>query len=298
MKATKNKALIRSTQSVANELMRATKWAVFDDYRTYSGASWGRGIYVYDLEGIDYEYQPLVRYPDLFLRFARLADNNGLDDELETEKNEAVAFEWVKSYGLLGGGAEASVAMRTRGGEPGDSLRGFTSEAWAAHHTLKSYEAATRPNGPDVESLVKLTSEQDRDLILNSAQETVREWALWQVRLIIQSEIAGGVYPQVYRLADGSCMQGLGFNSLLSAMWIQMFWLAAADHVRRCKNQECSRVVSFEQPQQQAHPELRRSSRGGRYATREGKEFCSATCRYSYHHLTVRKPKRQAKKTR
>jgi hypothetical protein len=41
-------------------------------------------------------------------RFARLADDNGLDHELETEKNEAVAFEWVKIHGLPGVGAEAS----------------------------------------------------------------------------------------------------------------------------------------------------------------------------------------------
>jgi hypothetical protein len=41
-------------------------------------------------------YSPLVREPDLFLKFARLADDDGLDQgaagELDTDKNEAVAL--------------------------------------------------------------------------------------------------------------------------------------------------------------------------------------------------------------
>jgi hypothetical protein len=52
-------------------------------------------------------YWLLVKYPDLFLRFARLADEGKLDNaatmaELDTDKNAATTEEWAKKYGALG----------------------------------------------------------------------------------------------------------------------------------------------------------------------------------------------------
>jgi hypothetical protein len=47
-------------------------------------------------------YRPLVDTPELFLEFARLADNGGLDEELGTDKNAAAALGWAETYGVLG----------------------------------------------------------------------------------------------------------------------------------------------------------------------------------------------------
>ena len=57
-------------------------------------------------------YKPLVDYPGLFLEFAQLVEDPGLDTatsdgewlygELETEKNTAVALDWAQRYGVLG----------------------------------------------------------------------------------------------------------------------------------------------------------------------------------------------------
>jgi hypothetical protein len=57
-------------------------------------------------------YSPLVDYPALFLEFAQLVEEPGLDTEtpegrwlhgeLETEKNVEVMLDWVQTYGVLG----------------------------------------------------------------------------------------------------------------------------------------------------------------------------------------------------
>ena len=52
-------------------------------------------------------YYPLVDDPDLFLKFARLADSNGLDnaatvDGLDTDKNADAALDWISTFGVLG----------------------------------------------------------------------------------------------------------------------------------------------------------------------------------------------------
>ena len=47
-------------------------------------------------------YSPLVDAPELFLEFARLPDERGLDAELGTDKNAEAALDWAKTYGVLG----------------------------------------------------------------------------------------------------------------------------------------------------------------------------------------------------
>jgi hypothetical protein len=47
-------------------------------------------------------YRPLVDSPELFLEFARLADDEGLDAELGTDHNASVALAWAETYGVLG----------------------------------------------------------------------------------------------------------------------------------------------------------------------------------------------------
>ena len=95
-------------------------------------------------------YAPLRQEPDLFLRFARLADDDGLDlgvvGELDTEKNAAVALSWAHDYGVLG--LTSSVEedglriARTIGGKA-DTVEAFAREAWTANGCLQLFEAAT-----------------------------------------------------------------------------------------------------------------------------------------------------------
>jgi hypothetical protein len=94
-------------------------------------------------------YSPLVREPDLFLKFARLADDDGLDQgaagELDTDKNEAVALRWAHDYGVLGLTPVEENGLRgarTVGGAA-DTVEAFSREAWTANGCLRLYEAAT-----------------------------------------------------------------------------------------------------------------------------------------------------------
>jgi hypothetical protein len=47
-------------------------------------------------------YSPLVDAPELFLEFARLPDERGLDAELGTDKNAEATLDWAETYGVLG----------------------------------------------------------------------------------------------------------------------------------------------------------------------------------------------------
>jgi len=126
--------------------LRPGSWVVCEIYEYHDGPQ-GRYIQAPPqiataarVEPEEWEYQPLLKHSDLFLRFARLADDGGLDknpeleepygfrrvpkdggsDEdpgpqepymvltrlggkgLDTDKNARVAKEWAEDYGVLG----------------------------------------------------------------------------------------------------------------------------------------------------------------------------------------------------
>ncbi len=241
-------------------------------------------------------YQPLVKYPDLFLRFAWLADDGNLDNELDTEKNAAAALEWVETYGVLGltevkrqGGVGAS----TRGGVD-DTVSRFAFEVWTANGTLRLYEAAMADGGPDVETIVSFASPKYRGFITYTPG-TARQWALEQMANTVQERVARYCYPALYQQPNGGFVEGYDFTNLLGAVWLQALWLLTSDDVRRCKNWECNGVIAFEQPEQ-VDQGLKKNARG-RYRTRKDKQFCSEKCKNRYVYLTVTKPARQIART-
>ncbi len=77
----------------------------------------------------------------------------------------------------------------------------------------------------------------------------LEEEALSEVWRRVRGYLESGSYLMVYELEDGSFGEGPGFHSLLTAMWIQMWWLLkAGDNLKRCINPDCPAIIDYEQP--------------------------------------------------
>jgi hypothetical protein len=244
-------------------------------------------------------YHPLVEKPDLFLKFARLADGGGLDpstvDGLDTDKNAGVALDWTWEHGTLGltrsDEKEWFRAASTRGGKA-DTVASFANEAWRANTCLRLYEAATAEE-LDKDFIASRMYPRDKAFFTRTPART-REWALNIVATETQKKIAGNAYPALYGEV-GRFVAGWSFTNLLGAMWLQMFWLLTATETpRRCRNWECDKVIAFKPPDQPAEGTIRNDRSAG-YRTRIDKKFCNKTCRDRYHYLTKTKPRRHAR---
>jgi hypothetical protein len=240
-------------------------------------------------------YWPLAREPDLFLKFARLADG-GLDQgdagKLDTEKNAAVALSWAHDYGVLGLTSVEDDGLRgtsTKGGEA-DTVEAFAREAWTANDCLRLYEAATAET-LDADLIASYIPSRARAFAATPA--STRAWALGAVASETQRKVAGNAYPALYGDV-GRFVPGWDFMNLLGAMWLQMFWLLTASEApRRCKNWECDKIIAYEQPDQSTRG-TKKNDRSGGYITRIDKTFCSKRCSNRYNYLTRTKPQRQS----
>jgi hypothetical protein len=229
-------------------------------------------------------YYPLVRKPDLFLKFARLADGDGLDnadtvDELDTDKNAEALLDWAWEHGTLGlTPADEKHWFRgasTRGGKA-DTVSAFAAEAWRANACLRLYEAATARE-IDADFIASYMYPSAKTFLTRTPART-REWALNIVATETQHKVAGNAYPALYGEV-GRFVSGWSFSNLLGAMWLQMFWLLASEQEpRRCRH--CDKVIGY----------------GGSDQHKRGpkRKFCDKTCRQSYHYETVTKPRRRA----
>jgi hypothetical protein len=309
------KDFVASADKSVNRDLRLGIWEVFDHYKLVRGRA-GRGAgqrYLkVDIGEEGRVYRPLVDTPALFLEFALLVDDPGLDAEADTERNADVYLDWVHSYGTLG--LEPAVGHKRRGvsthGGPEDTLESFVREAWIANQTLRLYEAATA-DPPDVDTIRSHAERYYRPQIARfftsphpgesdiSARERVREFAIREVALMVQAEVARNVYPALYQRKDGSFEQGWDFVNLLGAMWLQMLWLMTdPEKIRQCRLPGCNRFVYHDE--QQGLPEdpgLKKNARRP-YKTRKDKLFCTKGHRKKYHYLTVVKPRRQAARAR
>jgi hypothetical protein len=121
----------------------------------------------------------------LFLSFARLADDGGLNDELNTDRNAQVALDWAHSFGVLG----LTFDKRTGQGDPRggstDTVSAFAFEACTANKTLRLYEAATRGSGVDVETIAAIAPRKYRGIVA-ATPAAAREWALDQAANSVQ----------------------------------------------------------------------------------------------------------------
>jgi hypothetical protein len=298
-----------AAEEVVNSGLRQFVWGVFDNYvirkegssqdtYVYAPRKLPKGRRLYDLlinpylrdpwtreQGL-YMYSPLVDTPKLFLEFASLPDDPGLDEDLNTKHNKTVWLDWVHAYGVLGLTPPMTSdpgADRMRQGGRVDTLSRFVREARYANAALRLYEAATAPEGPDTDFIQRGVPESRKDELAQSPT-MAKEWALDRVALVVEAHVQEGCYPVLRRQEDGSFQQTFVFDNLLAAMWLQMMWLLmATGEIRRCARAGCNKIITYDQPPQpRVDPGLKKNARG-KYKTRKDKQFCSTLCRVKNH---------------
>jgi hypothetical protein len=228
------------------------------------------------------EYSPL-NVPGLFLAFASLVEDPGLDDELCTEHNKAVILDWINTWGVLGltpRGFDLLTGRIHQGGSD-DTLSEFVDQAGAANATLRLYEAAIAQEGPDIDFIERGMPEDRWDYYAQNPAEA-RKWALHRVGRIVQTCLEMYCFPSFRVQKDGKVVLTWQFRNLLGALWIQMMWLLTSTHQTRCARPGCSKIITFESGQ--PPPDLGiTKNRRGRYKTRSDKKFCSTLCRVKNH---------------
>jgi hypothetical protein len=284
-------------------------------------------------------YKPLSRSgTSLFLEFAGWPEEFGMDrTPLESDKNADAAYAWACTFGVLGvdpsdvmawdntsevigefldrpgpGGLRGMGSLNLGYGGPGETVERFALEAWKAHLTLRLYEAATKRDGPDADTIVGLMPDRRDEWDAEMGWPTVREfhgktpkmardWALSFVEEIVAGEIRGRCWPIPVRRDDGSHVQGWAFDSLLGAMWLQMLWIMLGEP-RRCS--WCERILDMDPEQvEQLEARTRDVAVRRRRKPPSHKHFCDDTggrCRanWNYHHGTGKSSKHARKRER
>ena len=268
-------------------------------------------------------YKSLSRSGDsLFLDFARWPGEFGMDrNPLESDKNADAAYAWACTFGVLGvhpsdvtawddtlevigefldrpgpGGLRGMGSLNDARGGPGETVEKFALEAWNANRTLRLYEAATKPDDPDVDTIVGFMPDrrdgfsQELDLpttreIHSKTPEAACNWALSFVEKRVMAEIRGRCWPIPVRRDDNSHVQGWAFDSLLGAMWLQMLWLMLGEP-RRCW--WCGRLLDVDPEQvEQLGTGPGDAASSGRRKPPSHKHFCSDTngrCRANWNY--------------
>lgn len=322
-----------------------SEWSVYPEYGV-GGGDGGRFIYtpmddpVRQLRtppiGERRRYRPLSRpTAALFLEFARWPETEGMDTKpFETPRNEAAAKEWAEIHGVLGLSSSQAFtafsaaphaakrflgvyAVRERARNEGhggleETVKAFAEEAWLANMTLRLFEAATNPEGPDIDTIVGyMSGSENMDMpseraLHGGTPKDTRDWGLDVVEGIVEDRVRGRVWPIAVKdlTAQGSYgghKQGWAFDSLLGAMWLQMMWLMLA--ARRCE--WCGRALDIDS--EQAVPSLIGAGFEGKRKPRSDMRFCdnNGDCRgkWNYHRGTgnsskaARKKKRESRKS-
>jgi len=243
-------------------------------------------------------YRPLD-YTDIFLQFARLVEESPITQE--------VVLGWVELYGVLGVDKASGPGMgygNPRGG-PAETVSNFEYYAREANTVLQLYEAASAPEGPDVEYLRERISQPVREwptqtVAEGSSPERLSELARDYIRQTVHLRVTGECYPHLYRQKDGPFKQGWGFKSLLGAMWLHMMWLmtTAEEDIRRCP--WCRTPIVFKHAEQPKEDSGLRKNARAKYKTRENKKFCDDRCKakWNYHYGDGKSSKHARKRER
>ena len=284
-------------------------------------------------------YKPLSRSgASLFLDFARWPEEFGMNrNPLASDTNADAAYGWACSFGVLGvhqsdvmawddtlevigefleragpGGLRGMGSLNDGRGGPGETVEKFALEAWKANLTLQLYEAATKRDGPDMDTIVGLMPDR-RDGFSQAMDwptlrefhgkmsQTARDWALSFVEKMVIGEIRGRCWPIPVRRDDNSHVQGWAFDSLLGAMWLQMLWLMLGN-ARRCD--WCGRLLDVDLKQvEQLETGTGNAAGSGQRKSPSHKRFCSDTggrCRSNWHYRygTGKSSKRAKKQER
>jgi hypothetical protein len=310
-----SKNATESSTKAVNEELRAGVWYVYHQYEIQDGPS-GRYVqappaFLDDKGQPDpwrWEYEPLIKHEDLFLEFARLPEDAGLDsgDDLDSEQNADIARDWAETYGVLGMTLDKPPGKHSwwanpAGGE-GDTVAGFAAEAWVAHRALRLYEAAKRsePGGVDVDTIISLTPDRVHRDSLERFPEEAKGFALRDVVHEIQDRqpyyYEARYWPVTRSLRPtGEFVKGWGFTNLLGAIWLQAQWLLDADPgtVKRCAYPKCNRIIVYEQPEKSS---LQKKGERKPYKTRRDIQYCpDDTRRYCRQKHWIEKKRRAAR---
>jgi hypothetical protein len=236
-------------------------------------------------------YKPF-EIPDLFLRFARLA---------ERSRSEQRALEWSREYGVLGLSAEYRHAWI--GGER-DDIDNFDEQATRAAGILAMYEVTLNQDHDKAKRLVlekypsisaelwstvgsPWEAEATAKIVAQDFVDNYLAYALEASSWLVERTVKEHCHPTLR--SEGSpnpseLSGGWGFKSLLGAMYLQMYFLmASGGEVTRCKY--CTRIVSLNRP----FPDARKPPRH--------KKFCNNACRQSYYYHRKTKPGRRARRS-
>lgn len=275
---------------------RAGTWRVWESYDVIETE--GDDAYIIAKDNADdEEYRPLVQAPALFLEFARLADEGEITQEIWLDwvgRYGALGLEWRNPNDIMLIGHFGPVCQE---GGPNESYRNFVKEAKRANWLLRLRESIASPEGPDYASFIREAYEIRELSFRGQAQGmSVDKAKVWAIRVMweeVQEQIRE-CYPTVLR-AEGRFVQGWGFHSLISAMYLQMMWLltATGEEIRWCSRPECSKVIAYEQPRQPVNPGFKKNDRSGGYKVRSDKIFCTPDCKGKYHYHYVKKPREQ-----
>ena len=234
-------------------------------------------------------YKPLEVH-DLFLRFARLSKQPNSPER---------ALAWARKYGVLG--LTGAYHHGWQGGEQ-DTVEAFDKQVVRAAGILALYEAVLNQDHGESRRLileeypsisVELWGSGSSDWSLEETEKTIvdefegnylayaLEASSWLVERTVRKECHPALRPE--GTADPSGLAGSwGFESLLGAMYLQIYWLmASGGEVTRCRY--CSRIISLNRP-----------SPGARKPPKH-KKFCDNACRQSYYYHNKTKPTRRAR---
>ena len=183
-------------------------------------------------------YAPLRDEPDLFLRFASLAEqDSGIEDR---DGRLEITEKWIKTYGVLGLGYENESKHELVHGWKSDrreNLILFWEEVHRAADCITAYQAGTAPARMLKHSNIpgKTTTEKRM-----SAAQTLSH----QLNRKLQHECYPEVYYGVLRDTGEPAGAGLswGFRSLLGAMYLQLAWRIKA---RQCEAPGCNNIIGL-----------------------------------------------------
>ena len=209
-------------------------------------------------------YRPLEEVPDLVLKFARLFDQTNF---------ERAALEWSNRYGLPGTTehTEGNRLDETSHFVESMTLSRFRHEVEWLRAIIQKYEAVL--NGVEDMGV--------RQYVAGGGSEAASlEVTLFMTMHMVTGRVRQLCHPVLVLASDernphdrsdpSGVKSAWGFDNLLGAMYLQMYWLmASGGELARCEY--CRRTISLARP----HPEGRKPPKH--------KRFCDAACRQANH---------------
>jgi hypothetical protein len=279
--------LVDAVQRAVTEQLKILLWGVYDRDRytvhELAGNEGDTDLYVaYDRPhseepvGHVRRYAPFVETPHLFITFARLAD-----EEITRER----WVDWITRYGVLGlQRPDPTLKLGRWKGGPAETFSAFKEEDCEANETLKLLEAASNPEGPDVDYIKQFGEARGITFEDSSRQRPLnagafRQGALYAVFARVRRKLREECYTDLDMTNDGAFGFSWGFHSLLGAMYLQLaFSMRNTAAARYCRAPDCNRMLSFDAPQETPEERVERISIKGKrkpQKPRIDKEYCN-----------------------